>query len=112
MELQDIYETSQMRSEAEARLKKLCSWMMRSRLPQMKGLCGTIRDHWSEILNYFDDQYTNAILEGMNSVIQNVKRRARGFRNAEYYKTMIYLVCGKLDYNAVIKVQCPVGAGA
>lgn len=111
VELQDIYETCQTRTEAEARLKKLCSWMMHSRLPQMKKLCGTIRAHWSEILNYFDNQYTNAILEGMNSIIQNVKRRARGFRNVEYYKTMIYLVCGKLDYDAVIKAQCPAGAG-
>ena len=112
VELQDIYETCHTRAEAEERLKKLCSWMMHSRLPQMKKLCGTIRDHWSEILNYFDNQYTNAILEGMNSVIQNVKRRARGFRNVEYYKTMIYLVCGKLDYDAVINVRCPEGAGA
>ena len=112
VELQDIYESSQSRAEAEERMKKLCSWMMHSRLSQMKKLCGMIRDHWSEILNYFDDRYTNAILEGMNSVIQNIKRRARGFKNIEYYKTMIYLVCGKLDYDAVIKVQCPVGAGA
>ena len=112
VELQDIYETCYTRAEAEERLKKLCSWMMHSRLPQMKKLCRTIRDHWSEILNYFDNQYTNAILEGMNSVIQNIKRRARGFRNVEYYKTMIYLVCGKLDYDAVINVRSPEGAGA
>lgn len=46
--------------------------------------------------HYFDHQYTNAILEGMNSIIQNIKRRARGFRNTEFFKTMIYLVCGKL----------------
>ena len=112
VELQDIYESSSTRTEAECRLKKLCSWMMHSRIQEMKKLCGMLRDHWDEILNYFDNQYTNAILEGMNSIIQNVKRRARGFRNVEYYKTMIYLVCGKLNYDAVINVQCPCGAGA
>lgn len=112
VELQDIYETCCTRTEAEIRLKKLCSWMMHSRLPQMKKLCGTIRGHMTEILNYFDNRYTNAILEGMNSVIQNIKRRARGFRNVEYYETMIYLVCGDLNYDAVIKAHCPAGAGA
>ena len=46
--------------------------------------------------------YTNTILEGMNSIIQNIKRRARGFRNDEYFKTMIYLGCGKLNLNIQI----------
>lgn len=102
VELQDIYEQCEDRESASARLKKLCTWMMHSRLEQMKDLCRLIRDHWDEILNYFDYKYTNAILEGMNSIIQNVKCRARGFRNIEYFKTMIYLNCSKLDIDAVM----------
>ena len=100
--LQDIYEQCLSRKEAEPRLKKLCSWLIRSRLKPMKELCGLIRDHWDEILNYFEYRITNAILEGMNSIIQNIKRRARGFRNNEYFETMIYLNCSKLDIDAVI----------
>jgi len=72
---------------------------MHSRLFPMKEFAKLIRNHWNEILNYFEHRYTNAILEGMNSIIQNIKRRARGFRNDEYFKTMIYLGCGKLDLN-------------
>ena len=101
-ELQDIYEQASDRQTAEARLSKLCTWMMHSRLAEMKKLCRLIKDHWNEILNYFDYKFTNAILEGMNSIIQNVKRRARGFRNTEYFKTMIYLNCSDLDIEAVI----------
>lgn len=101
VELQDIYENCHSRSEAEGRLKKLCGWMMRSRLEPMKELCKMIRKNWNEILNYFSLRYTNAILEGTNSIIQNIKRRARGFRNPEYFKTIIYLCCGKLDLDAV-----------
>ena len=70
---------------------------MHSRLDPMKYFAKLIRNHWNEILNYFGYRYTNAILEGMNSIIQNIKRRARGFRDDEYFKTMIYLGCGKLD---------------
>ena len=95
--LQDIYELSTSRIEAEERLKKLCGWIARSRIDSMKKFGELLKNHWDEILNYFDYRYTNAILEGMNSIIQNIKRRARGFRNDEYFKTMIYLGCGKLD---------------
>lgn len=102
VELQDIYEQCLTIEEAEPRFKKLCSWLMRSRLEPMKKLCGLIRDHWKEILNYFKYRLTNAILEGINSIIQNIKRRARGFRNNEYFTTMIYLNCSDLDIDAVI----------
>lgn len=95
-ELQDIYENAGTRKTAETRLNELCSWIMHSRIREMKPFAKLVRNHFEEILNYFDYQYTNAILEGMNSIIQNIKRRARGFRNTEFFKTMIYLVCGKL----------------
>lgn len=102
-ELQDIYKTADNREEAEISLKKLCSWMMHSRLDRMKAFCETIKDHWEGILSYFDHRYTNAILEGTNSIIQKIKERSRGFRNVEYFKTLIYLVCGGLDIDSVIE---------
>ena len=104
VELQDIYETCTDRAAAESRLKKLCSWLMRSRLEPMKKFCGTLKNHWDEILNYFDNRFTNAVLEGTNSVIQNIKTRARGFRNDEYLKAMIYLVLGDLPMEDVLKM--------
>ena len=104
VELQDIYAQCEDRETAEIRLKKLCSRMMHSRLEEMKDFCKTIKNHWDEILNYFEYKYTNAILEGVNSIIQNVKCRARGFKNMRYFKDMIYLVCGKLDIQKVIAI--------
>lgn len=102
VELQDIYESCTDRDTAEQRINKLCSWMMHSRLAPMKEFCGLIKRHLSQILNYFENCYTNAILEGINSVVQNIKTRARGFRNIEYFKTMIYLVCGNLPMDKVL----------
>ncbi len=99
--LQDIYDTSASRAEAEAGFRALCSWMTRSRLEPMKTLARQFRRHWDDILAYFDHRRTNAILEGLNSIIQHVKTRARGFRNMEYFSTMIYLTCGKLDLRTV-----------
>ena len=104
-ELQEVYASSATRGEAESSLKKLCSWMMHSRLEPMKKFCRMLRGHWNEILNYFDQRYTNAILEGLNNIIQNIKCRARGFRNANYFATMIYLVLGEIDLDSIF-VRC------
>ena len=99
--LQDIHTDSRTPSEAWVRLHRLCSWMMHSRLEPMKDLARMIRRHFAEIVAYFEHPYTNAVLEGADSVIQNVKRRARGFRDMDHSATMIYLTCGRLDLKAV-----------
>ena len=44
--LQGIYADSVNRTEAEAGVKALCSWMMHSRLEPMKALAGQFRRHW------------------------------------------------------------------
>ena len=99
--LQDIYTDSRTPSEAWVRLHRLCSWIMHSRLEPMKDFARMIRRHFAEIVAYFEHPYTNAVLEGADSVIRNVKRRARGFRDMDYFATMIYLTCGKLDLKVV-----------
>ena len=95
--LQAVYDCGT-RAEAEPELDALCSWIMHSNVPQMKTVAKTIRENRDEILNYFDHRVTNAVLEGMNSIIQSAKRLARGFSNLEYFKTVIYLKLGKLHF--------------
>ena len=45
-ELQTIYGQSINITEAKEKLRKLCNWMMRSRLEPMKKLCKMIRNHY------------------------------------------------------------------
>ena len=104
MQVQQIYETTYTREEAELGFKKLCSWMMRSRIDEMKKCAQMIRNHFEEILNYWDHRFTNATLEGLNSIIQNIKVRARGFRNDQYFITMILLVTGGLNFDGLFDV--------
>jgi hypothetical protein len=40
---------------------------------------------------------TNAVTEGLNSKIQQLKAHARGFRSFLNYRTRILFFCGKLD---------------
>jgi transposase len=56
-----------------------------------------IQRHLPNVLTCLRHRVTNAGLEAVNSVIQTVKRTARGFRNREHFKTAIYLHCGGLD---------------
>ena len=48
-------------------------------------------------LNYFHDHLTNAVCEGIISMIQAAKRKARGFNTFEGFAAMIYLIAGKLE---------------
>lgn len=73
---------------------------MHSNVPEMKRVAATVREEREGILNWFSSRATNAILEGLNSVIQSMKRAARGFRNVEYFRTAIFLRLGGLDFSA------------
>ncbi len=42
---------------------------------------------------------TNAVAEGINSVVQMAKSRARGFRNIENFKAMIYFLGNDFKFN-------------
>jgi len=94
--LDDFY-TSKTMEEAEAAFSSLYSWMRRCRLTPMKAAAETLMRHKSKILAYFENRITNAICEGINSMIQAAKRKARGFHTFEGYSSMIYLVAGKLQ---------------
>jgi len=42
---------------------------------------------------------TDFELEGLNSIVQSLKRSARGYRNPKNFMIMIYLRLGKLEFN-------------
>ena len=82
---------------AEEKLNALYRWMRRSRLEPMKRTAKTLRNYTEEILNCFRSRLTNAICEGINSMIQAAKRKARGYHTFEGFSSMIYLVAAKLS---------------
>jgi transposase len=94
--LDDFYRCNTL-EEADDFLSYLCAYMMSSNLKHMETVCRTLIRHRDRILNYFKNRLTNAICEGINSIIQATKRKARGFHTFEGYASMIYLVSGKLE---------------
>ena len=84
--------------EAETFLKRWYFWATHSRLEPMKRAAATIRRHWDGILRWFSSRLSNGILEGMNSLIQAAKSRARGYRTTTNLIAMIYLLGAKLKF--------------
>lgn len=82
---------------AENFLKKWFFWATHSRLQPMIDAAYTIKSHWNGILRWFVSRISNGILEGINSLIQAAKAKARGYRTTRNLITMVYLVSGKLD---------------
>jgi len=94
--LRDIYASAQTAEEAEILLKKWYSWARRCRLEPMKRVAKTLKDHWQGLLNSFDSKLTNGRAEGINSLIQAAKAKARGYGTTRHLITMTYLIAGNL----------------
>ena len=78
------------------KLEEWIKWAVRSRLAPMVAAGRTMRRHFDGIINWFKSKINNGILEGLNSLIQAAKARARGYRTDRNLISMIYLTVCKL----------------
>uniref|UniRef100_Q3AT05 Transposase n=1 Tax=Chlorobium chlorochromatii (strain CaD3) TaxID=340177 RepID=Q3AT05_CHLCH len=69
-----------------------------SRLEPIKEAARTIKRHWYGILRWFTSNITNGKLEGLNSMIQAAKARARGYRTTNNLIAMIYFIGSKFEF--------------
>jgi transposase len=86
--------------------KKLKVWYFRathSKLLPMIEVAKRIKRHWQGVLEAAKAGLTNAIMEGINSKIQQIKARARGFRNLQHFFSLIFLSFAPLDRKALIR---------
>ncbi len=67
----------------------------------MKEVPRTIRKHFLRILNWVKNRDSNGILEGLNSLVQAAKSKARGYRTPKDLKVIAYRVTVKLDLSKV-----------
>jgi transposase len=86
------------RESGEAYLNRWYYWATHSRIAPMIKVAKTIKRHWDGVLSWFDSHLTNALLEGMNSLVQSAKSRARGYRSNRNFIAMAYLIGAKLEF--------------
>jgi len=94
LKFDDFYELEADR--AEEYLRRWMEQVRESDLEPLHDFTETLEAHWHGVLRWHHSQVSNGLLEGLNSLIQAAKRRARGYRSPRNYKAMIYLVAGKL----------------
>jgi transposase len=63
---------------------------LESTLKPFENLVAMIKRNYAGIVNSMKTGITNACAEGLNSIVQMAKSRARGFRNIENFKAMVY----------------------
>jgi len=86
------------RASGEAFLKRWYFWVTHSRLEPMINVAKTIKTHWNGLLNWFESHLSTGLLEGINSLLQAAKARARGYRSDRNFIAAAYLIAGKLDF--------------
>lgn len=98
LNLQNVY-FAESRQEAETLLKQWHKKTSKSTIGLIQKMSKTVMAHWDGILSYFDSVLTTGFLEGINSLVQSAKARARGYRNPRNMISMAYLIAGKLRFN-------------
>ena len=88
-------------SYAAEYLRSWCAGAKRSRLQPIKDFVDLVRRHWDGIIAWHESRVSNGLLEGINSLIQAAKARARGYRNKDKIITIAYLIAGKLPLPTV-----------
>ncbi len=95
---QSIYEAENV-EDFEGLLKKWYFWATHSKLAPIINAAKTIKSHWDGVVEWKRSQINNGILEGLNSIVQAAKARARGFRSFRNFKIVVYLTTGKLNFH-------------
>lgn len=104
---QKIYESETV-EEFEHLLKKWYFWATHSRLAPIIEASKTIKSHWKGVVKWMESKINNGILEGFNSIVQAAKAKARGFKTFDCFKTIIFLLLGKLDFRKINKCFLPI----
>jgi len=104
---QEIYNASSL-YEFESLLKKWYWWATHSRLEPMRRAAHTIKRHWEGVINWKRSQIDNGLLEGLNSLIQAAKAKARGYRTTKNLKVIVYLLTGKLNLRNINPYFIPI----
>ncbi len=103
LELQRAYAAGTA-AQARRRFASWCQWVRSEAeslgsglLEPMRKTADMVQRHLEGILGHWQEGLTTAFLEGLNSLFSATKRKARGYRSAEYQTAILYFVAGKLE---------------
>jgi transposase len=100
LNLQNVY-FAESRQEAETLLTHWHCEASASSIRLIQKMAKMVKEHWNGILSHFDSKLSTGFLEGINSLIQAAKARARGYRNPRNLISMAYIIAGKLKFKSL-----------
>lgn len=100
LNLQNVY-FAESRTGAENLLTRWHRKAAKSSIHLIRNMAETVKEHWNGILSHFESKLTSGFLEGINSLIQSAKTRARGYRNLDNMIAIAYVIAGKLNFKSV-----------
>ena len=104
---QEIYK-AETHEKFEQLLKKWYYWATHSRIKPIIKVAKTIKRHWNGVLRWYKSRINNGILEGLNSVIQAAKSKARGYKTTKNLIAIAYLQTAKFDFSEFNKYYLPI----
>ena len=84
-----IFERIHDKQQAQRFLQAWICKVQASGHKQLLAFVKTLRNWWSEILNYFNKRVTSGFVEGINRAIRGLIWRAYGFRNFENFRLQV-----------------------
>lgn len=94
--LVDVFETD-CPATAPTKLRRWLAWAMRSKLKPFQKAAKTIKRHFDGIIAYVREKLTNGLVEGFNTRLRMITRRAFGFHGPDPLISMLYLNCGGIQ---------------
>jgi transposase len=92
----------------EPRLQEWYFWATHSRIQPIIEAAHTIKAHWDGVVQWKKSHIDNGLLEGLNSLIQAAKAKARGFSTFRYFRIVAFLITGHLDFARLNKHYLPI----
>ena len=84
------------RPQAERFLRAWIYEAQATGLSQLAKFSQTLQNWWNEFLNYFNEGYTSAVVEGLNNAIRGTIRRAYGYHLFENFRLHVMVEHGNL----------------
>ena len=91
-----IADKIQDRSRAERFLRAWIYEAQASGSPQLVKFTHTLQNWWNEFLNYFNEGFTSAVVEGLNNAIRGTIRRAFGYHVFAHFRSHVLVEHGNL----------------
>ena len=84
------------RPQAERFLRAWIYEAQATGIPQLVKFTHTLKNWWNEFLNYFNEGFTSAVVEGLNNAIRGTIRRAYGYHVFENFRLHVMVEHGNL----------------